>query len=153
HSDAGVVDSHSEPAIVGLTRYGNLPARGGKFDRIAENVDKNLFELDRITVQFRPSRWRSVYRDLDFGRFSRRTQHDKAFVEQDIRLGGDPLDLELSRFDFRKIEHVLDQGEQMHAALMDVLRILSVFGNANGPQDLAVHRLAEPNDGVQRGAQ
>ena len=41
----------------------------------------------------------------------------------------------------------------MHAALMDVLCILSVFGNANGSHNLAVHRLAEPNDGVQRRAQ
>src|SRR5262249_11370275 len=153
HSDTSVADQDSQPAIVGRTGYGNLSVCRGKLDRIAENVDKYLLELDRITVQYRPSRWRSFYRDLDLGRFCRRAQHHKALVEQDARLGGDPLDFELSSFDFRQIEHFLDQGEKMHAALMDVLRMLSVFRKADGPQDLAMHHLAEPIDGVQRSAQ
>ena len=61
HPNTGVADPNSQPDVFGLTGDGNLSARRGKLDRIAENVDKYLFELDRITIQYWPSRWRSIY--------------------------------------------------------------------------------------------
>ena len=109
HADAGVGDPNSQPDVVDLAGYGNPPARGGELDGIAEEVDKYLFELDRIPLQYRPSRRGSVdgYRDL--GRFCRWAQHHEALGEQGARLGRDPFDLQLSRLDLRKIEDFLDR--------------------------------------------
>src|SRR5271166_6235222 len=105
------------------------------------------------TSQYGPSRWDAVDHDLDFGGSRRRAQHHEALSEQGARLGRDPLDLEFSRFHLRKIEHVLDQGEQMHAALVDVLRVLLVSRSADGPKDLVLHHLAKTNNRVQRRTQ
>src|SRR6516225_3315101 len=121
HADAGVADPNSQESVGNLTGDSNLAARGGELDRIAEKVDKYLFELDRITSQYGPSRWGSGYDHLDLGCFCRWAQHHKTLGEQGAGLGRDTLDLELPRFHLRKIEHFLDQGEQMHTALMDVV--------------------------------
>src|SRR5271166_456474 len=87
HADAGVANPNSQRDVVGLTGYGNLPARGGELDRIAEKIDKHLLELDRITSQYGPSRWDAVDHDLDFGGSRRRAQHHEALSEQGARLG------------------------------------------------------------------
>src|SRR5215469_9265632 len=153
HPDTGVADANLQRGIVKLGGDGYPAGRGGELDRIAEKVHKDLFELDRIALQFGPGRWSPVDDDLDLGRLGHRTQHHKALCEQGARPDRDPLDLKLSCLYLRKIEHLFHQGEQMGAALMDVLRVLPVSGNADGPQDLMVKHLAKPNDGVQWRAQ
>src|SRR5262249_47178863 len=125
-------------------------ARRGKFDSIADKVDKHLLELDRIGLEGGPGRRASFNDDLDLCRFRHRTQHYEAFGEQRSREGRCTFNLELSRFDLRKIEHFFDESEEVHAALIDVPRILLVSRHTNGAQDLVLHHLAETNNRVKR---
>src|SRR5215471_10598771 len=83
HPDTGVADPNSQPDIVCITEYHNVPPRGGKLNCIAQNINKYLFELDRIAVQYRPTRWRPVHVDLDLGRFRRSAKHHEALIKQD----------------------------------------------------------------------
>src|SRR3546814_3425749 len=53
----------------------------------------------------------------------------------------------------RDIENVVDDGEQVIAALVDVLDVVAVVVAADRPEDLLQDELREADDGVQRRAQ
>src|SRR3546814_7618590 len=53
----------------------------------------------------------------------------------------------------RDIENVVDDGEQVIAALVDVLDVVAVVVVADRPEDLLQDELREADDGVQRRAQ
>ena len=63
------------------------------------------------------------------------------------------MQLELSGFDLRHIEHVVDQAEQVLAASVDVLDIGHVAAGREGPEGSLPHHVGEADDGVQGRAQ
>src|SRR6267154_3609856 len=101
-----------------------MPAWGRELDCIADQVDEHLFQLDRITIEHWPGRWIPADDDLDLGGFCGQTQHHQALVEKNARLRRHVCDLQLARLHFCEVEHLLDEGKEMHAALVDVMRIL-----------------------------
>src|SRR5438046_2322706 len=56
HADPSVADPEPQPRLADLTRNGDLAARRRKLDRVADQVDEYLFELERIGLEDRPGR-------------------------------------------------------------------------------------------------
>ncbi len=56
-------------------------------------------------------------------------------------------------FDARHVEDIVDDAEEVGAALVDVLAVLDVFRRTERAEHPRFHDLREANDGVQRRAQ
>src|SRR3546814_7643393 len=54
---------------------------------------------------------------------------------------------------FGEVEHVVDQAEQVAAAVVDVPHVLAVARVAQRPQRLLLQQLGESDDGIERRAQ
>src|SRR3546814_2004581 len=61
--------------------------------------------------------------------------------------------LELAGLDLRQVEDVVDQAQQVRAAVVDVDGVLAVPLIAHRAEQLVLDDLGEPDDGVQRRAQ
>ena len=82
---------------------------------------------------------RSARRDQPAGRVHRGFDIHPAFVE-----------LELTGFRLGEIENVIDDLQEVRAALVDVLRVFAVLRAADRPQRLTHHDLRESDDGIER---
>ncbi len=63
------------------------------------------------------------------------------------------VEINAAGLDLRHVENVVDDVEQILAALADVARIFGVFRRAERPEHRRFHDLGEADDGVERGAQ
>ena len=85
---------------------------------------------------------RSARRDQPAGRVHRGFDIHPALVE-----------LELAGFRLGEIEDVIDDLQEVRAALVDVLRVFAVLRAADRPQRLAHHDLRESDDRIERSPQ
>src|SRR3546814_3500547 len=61
--------------------------------------------------------------------------------------------VEAAGIGFGEVEHVVDQAEQVAAAVVDVPHVLAVARVAERPQRLLLQQLGESDDGIERRAQ
>ena len=69
------------------------------------------------------------------------------------RLTDGEVEFELAGLDFREIEQIVDQRQEMAAAGMDVVDIAAVFVVVDFAEALQPHDFREAHDGVERRAQ
>jgi len=55
--------------------------------------------------------------------------------------------------DLGQVEKIVDEGEKMRAACVDVVHIVSIFGRLDRAMEFVLHQLREAEDGVRRRAQ
>src|SRR3546814_17666537 len=60
------------------------------------------------------------------------------------------MQLEAAGLDLREIENVVDEVEQMLAALMDVRRVFAIMRRAERSQQLIPHDFGKADDGIER---
>ena len=77
---SGVTDANSQRRLIDLARYVYPPPRRREFDRVADQIDKHLFQLDRVAFEHRPGRPGPIDDDLDLGCFCGRSQHRQLSV-------------------------------------------------------------------------
>ncbi len=153
HADAGVLDAEPHAFAVRQPRreHGHAPARPGELHRVRQQVDENLLHRP-LVGQDRGSR-------VD-ERFERQPRLGGLGLHHAQRVGrrrGDVdrhgMQFELARLDLRHVEHVVDEAQQVAAAVVDVVDIFAVFEGLERPEGLVPDDVGKPDDRVQRRAQ
>lgn len=129
HAQAGIPDFEFDAAIVGaVPRQHHAPARLGEFDRVAEQVQQNLFQPGPVCDEGRQT-------GLELG-----SQHDPCrrgtFADQCHAAVGESARIEtaflvqfqLAGVDFGEVKDLVDDVQQMRTALADVADIFPLPG-------------------------
>ena len=155
NADPVVADRDPDPIAhrrsAELTQHRHPAAPRGELYGIGKKVEQNL--LDRPVIPLDVRQRRQFNANLQPGRLC------SVANEADCVLGdlfqGDRLELEvhLAGLDFRHVEDVVDQGQKMLPAAMNIACVFLVAGVAHRAIHLVLHDLREAIDGVQRGSQ
>src|SRR4029077_3563989 len=153
YADAGIGDGYREPALgVDPARQLHRAARRRKLDGIGEQVQQHLLGLQLVGPQQRQLR-----RQLDLlretgaaeaiayqlaGRVDRVAQVEHALVE-----------IKLACLGLRQVENIVDDLEQMRAAVVNIGNVGAIFFVRERAEYFAQDHLGKTDDRVQRGAQ
>ena len=91
--------------------------------------------------------------DLDVLRFRLRRDDADRLVDQSSRTRLSRSSAMPAGLDARHVENVVDDAEEVGAAVVDVLAVLGVLGRAERTEHPRLHDLREADDGVERRAQ
>src|SRR5690349_4009809 len=153
NSDAGVLDlDHNVLPGLGSDAQRHLTAFVGEFDGVGEKIEHDL--ADQSLVDMGVDRFRGVGEvQIDTGGHRAATAHAhrviKAAHQVDIFL----LQGELARLGLGQIENIVDDRQQVVAAVVDVRDIFGIARVAQISEKLALEDVGKPNDGIQRRAQ
>jgi len=109
----GAVQAH---AAVGLIRKPDLnpdAATVGEFDRVADQVRKNLPHPRRIAAQHGGCIFRQQHRETDVLARDRRAEQSGDRIEFIARVEIVKVEIKTAGLDLREIENVVDQTEQI----------------------------------------
>ena len=151
-ADPGVADLHHQLGVGGAGVHPHLAARGGELDRVAEQVVHHLLEFALVGTNFQVGGL-DVVGEGEVAPLAERADHVAHLSER--RGHGERLvgELHPPRLDLAEVEHVVDQLEQVAPRGVDVLQALLPLRGAEVPHQVVLEDLAEPEDGVERGAQ
>ena len=143
HADTGIVNFETDGARSPVRHVGDAdPDRSfsGEFDRIADQVGQDLPQPVRVPAD----RGRDIVLDDDGeselfspGRFREDLQHAR---DHRVELEVDRLDVQHPGLDLRRVEDVVDDGQQRVAAAPNAIDI-GLLGRVQG---VSFNRLASP---------
>src|SRR5205823_13226970 len=74
-ANSGIPDANIERGVVDFARYRDAPPCRRELYRVANQVDKNLLQFDRVAFEHRPVLRITIDNDFDCGRRRSRLQH------------------------------------------------------------------------------
>ena len=128
------------------------PPRGGEFDRVYDEVEQDLLGLALIGAQPRQVRGQ-LDRCGEVAIADTRTDQLADRADRVAKVEDLIVQLELAGLGLRQVENVVDDVQEMHAALVDISDIGLVFLVRERAQYLALHHLGKADDGIQWRAQ
>ena len=108
-ADAGILDAHRDAALVVVARpHGDGPAGRGEFERVFEQVPKDLLQPRGIDVRVIPRRFEL---EIDAHLFAQPVAADDLgrVIEELVNVGGHRRDAQLAAADAREVEQVIDE--------------------------------------------
>ena len=150
HADTGIGNRDFD-GIVRLQRDGDADgAVFGELAGIAEQVEDHLADAGDIGMHGRQDR-RQVHLDLVVVGGRQRLRHVDAVADQGGEVERLDMNFHLAGFDFREIEDVVDQFQQMLAGAADPLQRLDHHFVAVLDRVFLQH-LGDADNGIERGA-
>ncbi len=143
---------NSTPSCHGAAGERDRAALRRELHRVGQQVDQHLLDRALVGVEHhRALRQVDLHGEamLDRARANQARDAVRDLVAIDLF----HAQLEAAGFDLRQIEDVVDEAEQMLAAVADVADVGDVALVAERTEQLALHHLGEADDGVERRAQ
>ena len=151
HSHAGVADGDGDDSVLpGADVNANAALGGSEFHGVAEKVDEDLLEPERIGHQIGKVR-HDVGFNLHVFLAGLRFNDQEAGLEDGGDADGFQIDGEFAGLNLRDIENAVDQGEEMFGGLADIGGVLFDFFRAR--YGLGGEHVGKADDGVQGRAQ
>ena len=150
-ADAVVLDGDGDVVAAHAPAHRDLAAVGRELHRIGQEIEHDLLERAAIGREAdRRARSRATRRGSFRSRVPRpRARHPRGAVEVD-RL---EIEADAAGLDLRHVENVVDDVEQIAAALADVAAIFECTCPRRAGRTCRFHDLGEADDGVERRAQ
>ena len=151
NADAGIDDGDAHPVLGGARAHGDAAAFGRELDRVGEKIEHDL--LEQPLVRPHADALGDVGGQLDplvvgAGRYDPHGVVEEA-AEPDLL----EVETDAAGLDLRHVEDVVDDVEQVLAALVDVLAVVAILVAADRAEHFRLHDLGEADDGVERRAQ
>ena len=152
--DADPVVRHPNPKAVALqgAADGDLSAGRREFQGIGHEVDENLADLPLVGPEMGQGAL-DVGFDGQAGGLSLRRYHLEGAFDDVRHIDRFLKQFQLAGFGFRQIQNVVEQGQEMDAAGVDVDGVLAVALVSQLAEHLVADDLGKTDDGVQRGPQ
>src|SRR6185312_1177216 len=152
HADAGIGDADDDGFALVARIERDAAAGLGEFHRIGQKIEQYLAQLRRFA--------RDQHQILRLGEIEHQAAaralvaHHAGAIGHDVaHVDGFVIDGELAGLAFRQVQHAVDDGEQVAAALQNVGDVGGVILVVELAEQLALHDLGEADDGVERRAQ
>ncbi|MBV6470895.1 MAG: hypothetical protein NBKEAIPA_02820 [Nitrospirae bacterium] len=122
-ADAAVDDrqpEHHVRAGVGqdVGRYGDAPYLR-KFDRVAEEIQDNLAQPYRISLEIERDCCRDVLRQTEVFAPGRLAEQFQGFIQELRKIEIHRLQFQFAGFDFGEVQNVIDDGQECFAGTVD----------------------------------
>ena len=127
------------------------PPSGGEFHRIGKEIEHDL--LEQPLVGAHADALGDVGGDLDPLVLGAGGNHTDRVVEEAAEPDLLHVEADAAGLDLRHVEHVVDDVEQVLAALVDVLAVAAILLVADRAEHFRRHDLGEADDGVEWRAQ
>ena len=126
-------------------------ALGRELEGVGDEVVDDLLGLAHVQAQVADAR-RALHVEPHARGGGALAQHRHRAGREQLRIGAFEFEDDLARLDLRQVEDVVDEGQQVLAAAVDVFHVLLLLG-AQRPGEAVFHDLGETDDRVERRAQ
>src|SRR4030088_172951 len=152
-ADAGIGDRYRKPALaVHPARQLDRAARRRELGRVGEQIEQHLLGLQLVGPQQRQIGWH-VELLHETGAANAVAHQLAGRVDRVAQVEHDLVEVKLARLGLRQVENVVDDLEQMRAAVVDIGDIGAIFFIRERAEYFAQDHLGKPDDRVQWGTQ
>ncbi|KAF1854083.1 hypothetical protein Lal_00005300 [Lupinus albus] len=152
-ADAGIAHGDGDPAILLLHRtHRHLTAARGEFDRVRQQVQKHLAQGALVGQQIGQVGG-TVDRQRHPAGIGRHRGQRPAGLDGFPRLHPAFIQRVAPGLQLRHVQHVVDEVQQVAAAVLHMAGIVAVARAAQRTEQLVQHDVGKADDGVQRRAQ
>src|SRR5208283_2000692 len=152
-SDTGVPDSETDLTLDSVAHHiePDLAALRRELHGVGEQVDQNLLETTLIRDEFADG---TIHRERDGNLFLQGRLLDQAMrgLAHLLYIDRSELELDLAALDLGDVEDIVDQGEQVSAAVLEI-KDRAMLPGVQRTIHLLVEALGNPQDAVERRAQ
>jgi hypothetical protein len=151
NADAGVCDGEDHRGLMHMGAQRDAAAIAGEFYGVGEQVEHDLLHGAAVALHGQPSANLLLHGDVLL--FGLNGGQPQGFLDQRREIDGLAVDAHMARLDLRHVENIVDDVEQVFAAIVNIAGIFGIFRRADRSEHLILQDIGKAEDGVERRAQ